>query len=84
MAVVASLEVIISHISDRIKDNMDPEEKKIVKIPVWDIETDEIIEMEIDQETLDAMDAADREVQQRIEEDLRREMEKFQFVRDDD
>lgn len=84
MAVVASLEVIISHISDRIKDNMDPEEKKIVKIPVWDIETDEIIEMEIDQEALDAMDAADREVQQRIEEDLKREMEKFQFVRDDD
>ena len=47
---------------------MDPNEKKIVKIPVWDMETDEIIEMEIDQKDLDAMDEADRKYQEGLEE----------------
>lgn len=63
---------------------MDPNEKKTVKIPVWDLETDEIIEMEIDQEALDAMDAADKEVEERMEEALKRDREALQYVRDDD
>lgn len=63
---------------------MDPSEKKIVKIPVWDLETDEIIEMEIDQEALDAMDAASKEAEDRREEALKRDREAWRYVRDDD
>lgn len=63
---------------------MEPNEKKIVKIPVWDLETDEIIEMEIDQEALDAMDKADREAEERLEEALKRDREAWRYVRDDD
>jgi hypothetical protein len=63
---------------------MEPEEKKTVKIPVWDLETDEIIEMEIDQEALDAMDAATEECERRREEARKRERELLRYVRDDD
>lgn len=63
---------------------MDQNEKKIVKIPVWDLEADEIIEMEIDQEALDAMDAADKEAEERMEEALKRDREAWRYVRDDD
>ena len=63
---------------------MDPNEKKIVKIPVWDLETDEIIEMEIEQDALDAMDAADKEAEERMEEALKRDREAWRYVRDDD
>jgi len=63
---------------------MEPNEKKIVKIPVWDLETDEIIEMEIEQEALDAMDAADKEAEERHEEALKRDREARRYVRDDD
>lgn len=63
---------------------MDPNEKKIVKIPVWDLETDEIIEMEIDQEALDAMDAASKEAEERMEEALKRDREAWRYIRDDD
>jgi hypothetical protein len=63
---------------------MDPSEKKTVLIPVWDLETDEIIEMEIDQEALDAMDAATEEIEKRREEARRREREELRYVRDDD
>lgn len=59
-------------------------EKKVVKIPVWDLETDEIIEMEIEQEALDAMDAADKEAEERYEEALRRDREAWRYARDDD
>lgn len=58
--------------------------KKTVKIPVWDLETDEIIEMEIEQEALDAMDAADKEAEERYEEALKRDREAWRYVRDDD
>ncbi len=60
------------------------EPKKTVKIPVWDLETDEIIEMEIEQEALDAMDAADKEAEERYEEALKRDREAWRYVRDDD
>lgn len=63
---------------------MSDPEKKIVKIPVWDLETDEIIEMEIEQEALDAMDAADKEAEERYEEALRRDREAWRYARDDD
>lgn len=63
---------------------MEPNEKKIVKIPVWDLETDEIIEMEIDQEALDAMDEATRKAEERMEEALKREREAWRYARDDD
>lgn len=63
---------------------MEPEEKKMVKISVWDTETDEIIEMEINQEDLDAMDAADLEQEKRMEKSLREEVEKFSYLKDDD
>lgn len=63
---------------------MEPNEKKIVKIPVWDLETDEIIEMEIDQEALDAMDKADKEAEERMNEALERDREAWRYVRDDD
>lgn len=51
------------------------EEKKIVKIPVIDLETGELIEMEIEQDCLDAMDAADAEVEKKREEARKREAE---------
>lgn len=57
--------------------------KKIIKIPVWDLETDSLIELEIEQEALDAMDAADKEVEllrQRIDEEDRGA---WLYVRDD-
>lgn len=63
---------------------MEPNEKKTVKIPVWDLETDEIIEIEIDQEALHAMDTADREAEARYEEAIRRDREALRYVRDDD
>lgn len=63
---------------------MDPNEKKTVLIPVWDLETDEIIEMEIDQEALDAMDEATRKIEERREEARKREREALRYVRDDD
>jgi hypothetical protein len=63
---------------------MEPDEKKTVKIPVWDLETDEIIEMEIDQEALDAMDEATRKAEERREEARKREREDLRYVRDDD
>lgn len=63
---------------------MEPNEKKTVKIPVWDLETDEIIELEIDQEALDAMDEADREAEERLERALERDREAWRYVRDDD
>lgn len=63
---------------------MEPNEKKTVKIPVWDLETDEIIEMEIDQEALDAMDEADRKAEERLERALERDREAWRYVRDDD
>jgi hypothetical protein len=63
---------------------MSDPEKKIVKIPVWDLETDEIVEMEIEQEALDAMDAATKEAEERHEEALRRDREAWRYVRDDD
>lgn len=63
---------------------MNPNEKKTVIIPVWDLETDEIIEMEIDQEALDAMDKADKEAEERMEEALKRDREAWRYVRDDD
>jgi hypothetical protein len=51
---------------------------------VWDLETDEIIEMEIDQEALDAMDEATRKAEERREEARKREREDLRYVRDDD
>lgn len=63
---------------------MELNEKKTVKIPVWDLETDEIIEMEIEQEALDAMDEAQREIEERREAARRREREELRYVRDDD
>lgn len=63
---------------------MEPNEKNTVKIPVWDLETDEIIEMEIEQEALDAMDEADRKVEERLEEAYKEERRKLDFIRDDD
>lgn len=63
---------------------MEPDEKKIVKIPVWDLETDEIIEMEIEQEALDAMDEATRKIEERREAARKREREELRYVRDDD
>jgi hypothetical protein len=63
---------------------VEPNDKKTVKIPVWDLETDEIIEMEIDQEALDAMDEADREAEERLERALQRDREAWRYVRDDD
>ena len=61
---------------------MEPE-KKIVKIPVWDLETGEIVEMEIDQEALDAMDEADREQEKRLQEALDEERDAWRYARDD-
>lgn len=46
---------------------MDP---KIIKFPVWDLETDEIIEMEMDEESYHAMVAADKE-QEELEKEIR-------------
>jgi hypothetical protein len=62
---------------------MDPNEKKTVLIPVWDLETDEIIEMEIDQEALDAMDEATRKAEERREEARKRDREALRYDRDD-
>lgn len=58
------------------------EEKKIIKIPVIDLETGELIEMEIEQECLDAMDAADAEIEKKLNAALLRELEEIQFDRD--
>lgn len=60
------------------------EPKKIVKIPVWDLEVDEIIEMEVDQDFLDAMDAADAEIERKFEEAYQRDRAARLYVRDDE
>lgn len=57
-------------------------QNKIVKIKVWDQETDEIIEMEIDQEALDAMDQADKEAEERHNRALEEERKLWRYVRD--
>ncbi len=54
-----------------------------IKIPVWDLEADEIIEMEIDQEAIDAMDAAHKEAEERREEARIRERRALRYVRND-
>jgi predicted nucleic acid-binding Zn-ribbon protein len=54
----------------------------LVKISVWDLETDEIIEMEIAQECIDAMDKATEEAEKLHEEALRKDGEAWQYVRD--
>lgn len=50
-------------------------EKKIVKIPVIDLETGELIDMEIEQDCLDAMDAADAKADKNRQEARKREAE---------
>lgn len=58
-------------------------EKKVIKIPVWDLETNTLVEIEIEQDALDAMDAADKEVElqrQRIDEE---DQNAWLYVRDD-
>lgn len=56
---------------------------KIVKIPVWDLETDTIIEVEIEQEALDAMDTADKEVELRRQIIDEKENDTWTYTRDD-
>lgn len=63
---------------------MEPEEKKIVKIQVWDMETDQIIEMEIDQDDLDAMDAEEERIRKLQEEAYEEEREAWKYVRGED
>ena len=59
-------------------------EPKLVKIPVWDCETDEFLEMEISQDDLDAMDEEDRKVKEKIEQSLAEERSLWDFLPDDD
>lgn len=65
---------------------MDPE-KKIVKFPVWDLETDEIIEMEMDADDYEAMCKAEEEASKKQREALDRIYEEdaraWEFSRDD-
>lgn len=66
---------------------MDPE-KKTVKFPVWDLETDEIIEMEMDEDSYNAMIAAEKEAEEHEKEIEKEQREEgwriLQCIRDDD
>ena len=65
---------------------MDPE-KKIVKFPVWDLETDEIIEMEMDADDYEAMCKSEDEAEKKREEARQRDREEtwesLKYARDD-
>lgn len=67
---------------------MSEPEKKIVKFPVWDMEIDEIIEMEMDEEDYNAMVEAENQEEKRREECRKRqreeEWENLRWIRDDD
>ena len=56
---------------------MNPE-KKIVKFPVWDLEIDEIIEMEMDADDYEAMCKAEEEARIKQEEMRKHAMEEAQ------
>lgn len=58
-------------------------EKKIIKIPVWDLETNTIIEMEIEQEALDIMDSSDKEAELRRQKIDEEDQNAWQFSKDD-
>lgn len=64
------------------------DQKKVVKFPVWDQETDQIIEMEMDADAYEAMCKAEEEYEQKMKElreyDEQLEREAWQFRRDDD
>ena len=64
------------------------DQNKIVKFPVWDQETDEIIKMEMDADAYEAMCKAEEEYEQKMKElreyDEQLEREAWQFRRDDD
>jgi hypothetical protein len=59
-------------------------EPKLVKIPVWDCETDEFLEMEVSQDYLDAEEAEQRKLKEGIENALAEEMSHLDFLPDDD
>lgn len=66
---------------------MDPE-KKIVTFPVWDLDTNEIIDMEMDADDYEAMCKAEEEASKRQREALDRiyeeERDAWRYARDDD
>jgi len=53
-----------------------------VTVPVWDLDTGEVIEMEISQDFIDAMDAAHAEIAARREAARRRDQELMRYDRD--
>lgn len=53
---------------------------KIVKIPIWDLENNKIIEMEIDQETLNAMDESHLEHENRLQKIMDAEQDNWTYV----
>jgi hypothetical protein len=65
---------------------MEPE-KKIVTFPVWDLDTDEIIEMTMDEEDYKAMVAAEEAYDKEQEERRKRRDEEdadaWRYARDD-
>ena len=58
------------------------ENKKVI-IPVWDLETDELVDLEINQSDLDAMDDAQREVELRRKEAMEYDSQAWEYARDD-
>lgn len=66
---------------------MPPEEKKTVKFPVWDQETDEIIELEMDADDYEAMCKAEDEAYRKLREGMDYAYEQdraaWEFIRDD-
>lgn len=67
-----------------LKCRDDFQKRQAVKVPVLDLENDEVIEMEIDQECLDAMDAADEEIDRKREAARQRDRELDSYARDDE
>jgi hypothetical protein len=61
---------------------MEPD-KKTVLIPVWDLCTDEIIEMEVDEECLLEMDRAAEEMRQRRERAWEEERDAWEYAHDE-
>ena len=62
----------------------DDDDDDTVILQGWDLETNEIIEIEISKKALEAMDEAQREARARIEESIRQDKESLRYVRDDD
>lgn len=59
---------------------MNEPEKKIVKFPVWDMETDEIIEMEMNEEDYNDMIKAEEEQEKKSKKALESDDDAWRYA----